>query len=1050
MKIKLYKMIKPLILAAFLCIGTGLMAQDVTIKGVVTSAEDNTAIPGANIQIKGTSTGTISNVDGIFELQANEGDVLVVSIIGFLSEEYIVSSTKTDCKISLATELIGLDEVVVIGYGTQKKSDLTGAVVSVSGEELNRKPVATVEQALQGLAAGVTVTSNSGAPGQGAKVRIRGVGTVNNTDPLYVIDGVPVGGPGSTNPSDIESISILKDAAACAIYGARGANGVVMITTKKGKKGFHLNFDSQFGVQKEWRRLDLLNSEEYSIYINEAHWNKHMVDGEVYSPPPAAADPYNQEYDTDWQEEMFQTAPIQQYNLSVSGANDFGNYMISGGYFNQQGIMLNTGYKKYYVRVNTEAKLKRFRIGQSFAFNSSDKNNEKNMVGGRSQIERMLKITPNIPVYDTAGIGGYAGPMSEHRHDAVNPVGVANMYNSNGKTNGILGNVFGEVEIIEGLKYRLSVGFDMYKSENTSFIPVNKMGNAHSVGNDKWDSTFISSNYTLIENLLTYDKIIDKHHINVIAGYTQERKTYERQSNSLSYRPLTDTNIYTLGKEYLYESGLVSYFGRLNYSYADKYLLQANIRRDGSSKFGENSRWGIFPSYSAGWVASKESFMEPVNFVSFLKLRASYGEIGNQNIDDYMYEASLGSYQAYVFNDESVVGVGPNGFENPFIQWETAKQSNIGADFGFFENRLNITAEYYNNTTEDMLIRVTMPVSNGSSNFPWQNAGSVSNKGFELMLNYRKNEGDFTYSVTGNLTTIKNEVLSLGTNDDPIYGGGSELGGSTKTSVGQPIGSFYGYRTDGIYQTQVEIDAMNADFIEDEDGNTIPNDDGEGNPILIFAPRANPGDIRFVDLDGDGELTDNDRDYIGSPIPDLTYGLHLSIEYKNFDFSMSFQGVYGNEIYRETKIWTEGMYHNFNASTAVFDRYRPNDVSVITEPEDGAPVSVDYFANTDTDMPWGITTDPNNNAKLFSDRFLEDGSYVRLKDISFGYNFPESVLKKLKLGSMRVYCTGLNVLTFTKYTGYDPEIGGNNTSRGIDNGYFPQAKAFLGGIQIAF
>lgn len=1037
MQIGLLKLMRPVLMVVLLLTSIGLMAQNITVKGTITSGEDNSVIPGVNVLIKGTTTGTVSDFNGNFELQANEGAVVVFSFIGFLTEEIAVSSQITDYSIKLTPDLVDMDEVVVIGYGTQKKSDLTGAVVSVSSEELSRKTVATIEQAMQGLTAGVTVTSNTGAPGDGAKVRIRGVGTVNNTDPLYVIDGVPTDGPGSTNPADIESISVLKDAAACAIYGARGANGVVMITTKKGKKGFHLNFDTQFGLQKEWKRMDLLDSKEYAIYINEAHYNKYLVDGRSYSPPAAAADPYNQEYNTDWQDQMFQNAPMQKYNLSVSGANDFGNYMISGGYFNQQGIMLSTGYKKYYVRANSEAKWKNFRFGESFAFNSSDRDNEKNMVGGRNQIERMLKMTSNIPVYDTAEIGGYAGPGSDHLHDAVNPVGVANMYKSNNKTKGFLGNVFAEAEIIEGLKYKISYGFDIWSGENTSFIPVNTMG-PHSVGKDEWDSTFIDSKYSLIENLLTYNKTLNSHNINVIAGYTQERRSYENQANNLTYEPGLDTTIYTPGQKKLYESGLVSYLGRLNYSYADKYLFQANIRRDGSSKFGEENRWGIFPSYSAGWVVSREAFMESVVPVSFLKIRGSYGTIGNQKIDDYMYEASLNSYQRYIQNNEMVGGVGPNGFENPYIQWETSKQTNFGGDFGFFDNRLNVTTEYYSNTTEDMLIRVTMPVSNGSTNFPWQNAGSVRNKGFELMVNYRQSEGVFKYSITGNLTTINNEVLALGKNDDPIYGGNSELGNSTKTQVGQPIGSFYGYKTNGIYKSQAEIDAMNTG------GN-----DENGEPI-IFAPNASVGDIRFVDVNGDGRLTDDDRDFIGSPIPELTYGFNFTASYKNFDLSLSFQGIVGNEIYRETKIWTEGMYSNFNASTDVFDRYRPADVTITTETPDGELVNTDYSANTGANMPWAVIKDRNNNAKLFSDRFIEDGSYLRLKDLTLGYNLPETYLSKLKLSSARIYFTGLNLLTFTQYSGFDPEIGGDNDERGIDNGYYPQAKAYLLGLQIAF
>lgn len=1026
MKIGIPKLMKPILMAMFILITMGMMAQSITITGKVTSGDDSSVIPGVNVIIKGSTVGTVTNFDGNYELKVNTGDVISFSFIGFLSEEITVSATQSNYNLSMTPDLVDMDEVVVIGYGTQKKSDLTGAVSTVSGAELNRKPVVSIEQAMQGLTAGVTVTSNSGAPGEGAKIRIRGVGTVNNTDPLYVIDGVPVGGSGSTNPADIESISVLKDAAACAIYGARGANGVVVITTKKGKKGFHLNFDSQFGLQKEWKRMDLLNSEQYSKYINEAHWNKHITDGRRYAPPSVAADPYNQEYDTDWQDEMFQLAPMQRYNLGVSGGNDWGNYNVSGGYTNQQGIMISTGYEKFYARANSEAKFGRFRIGETFAFNSSDKNNEKNMVGGRNQIERMLKMTPNIPVYDTSQVGGYAGPTGENGHDAVNPVGVANMYKNTTKTNGFLGNIYAEAEIIEGLTYKLSFGFDFYNSQNRTYVPENTMGDSHGVGTQAWDTTFKDNKYTLIENLLSYDKTIDKHHINAIAGYTQERNNYEQYQNKSTYNSKSDESTYTEGTKNTYESGLVSYLGRVNYSYADKYLFQANIRRDGSSKFGEENRWGVFPSYSAGWVISKEQFLKSQYILSFLKLRGSYGTIGNQNIGDYGYEASLGIYQRYTYNDVLVDGVGPNGFENPYLQWETSTQSNVGADIGLLDNRINITAEYYNNVTEDMLIPVTMPLSNGSSNFPYQNAGSVRNRGFELMLNYRKSEGAFNYSITGNITTIDNEVLDLGVSDDPLYGGSIEISeSSTKTVIGQSIGSFYGYVTDGIYTSADQIDP-------------------------VFAPFANVGDIRFKDLNEDGVLDQDDRDFIGSPIPKFTYGFNFSADYKNFDVSVSLQGVYGNDLLRETKYWTEGMVSNFNASTDVLDRYRPQDITITTVDANGNDVNVDYAANTNTSMPWAFTTDPNNNAKRFSDRYIEDGSYLRLKDMTIGYTLPKTVIERLKLGSARVYVSGLNLLTFTNYSGYDPEIGGDNLSRGIDNGYYPQATAYLFGIQIGF
>lgn len=1023
MKLQLTKWMRPFLLVILAMTFQGLMAQNITVNGVVTSHNDESALPGVSVLIKGTTTGTVTDLDGKYSIAVNQGDILIFSYVSYLHEEITIDGATTTLDVSLIPDMVGIDQIVVIGYGTQKKSDLTGAVTTVTNEEVNRKTVATIEQALQGVAAGVSVTSNSGSPGDGAKIRIRGYGSINGSDPLYVIDGVPSGGPGSVNPSDIESISILKDAAASAIYGSRGANGVVMITTKKGKKGFHVDFDAQYGSQNAWKTIDMLGSEAYSLYLNELNYNRGR------RTPLAARDPYNQEFDTDWHEAVFQSAPIQRYNLSVSGATERISYNVSGGYFDQEGIITETGYKKYFGRVNTEFNWKRLKVGQTFSINSSHQERET-IYGGRTTLERVLTMPPTVAIYDTAAVGGFAGTTGDHGNDAVNPLAILKLMDTHTHTTGVLGSVYADVEIVEGLRYNITAGIDNFDQQNTYYDPVYEIGDYYSSTSLGYDTTYNEARNFLIQNTLTYSVTLGLHNIEALAGYSQERgswRTYNRSKTIYS----ADSIVYGSTDPRLYEQGLASYFGRVNYSYADKYLLQFNIRRDGSSKFGPENKWGLFPSISGGWVASKEDFLESMNAISFLKIRGSYGQIGNQKIDDYKYSASLNPYQTYHLAGVDVAGTGPSGFPNPLIQWETQIQSNAAVELSMFKNKVNLTAEYYYNTTEDMLINITMPVSNGTSNFPPQNAGSVRDKGFELSLNYRDYDRTFKYSITGNFTTINNEVIDLGPTDAPITGGGSELGNTTLTAVGHSIGEFYGFITDGIYTSEDQIDP-------------------------VFAPDASVGDIRFVDLSGpagvpDGILTDDDRTFIGSSIPNFVYGLNLQAEYKGFDLSMTFQGISGNKLMRETKLWTEGMYSNFNASTDVNNRFIPEDVTITsTDAITGEDIFLDYTANTNTNLPWAIKNDPNKNAGYFSDRFIEDGSYMRLKDLTIGYNLPESFIDKIKVSKARVYVTGMNLITVTDYTGYDPEIGGNNLSRGIDNGYYPQAKTFLGGIQLSF
>jgi TonB-linked SusC/RagA family outer membrane protein len=1035
-------------------------AQTIQVSGVISSAEDGSAIPGASVYDRSNGKGVITDLDGKFSIAANVGDLLEFSFVGKIPQS-IKAGTQKSFDIKLKDDVVGMEQVVVVGYGTQKKADFSSSIAVVNSEELSEKPVATFEQALQGISSGVSVSSNRGAPGEGALIRIRGVGTVNNTQPLFVIDGVSTEGTSSVDPGDIESVQVLKDAAAAAIYGARGANGVILISTKRGKGGKpKLTFDSYYGVQTAWKQLDLLDAEEYCKLANETVFNDGGKQG-----PLVTRDPFNPPNNTDWQAEMFRPAAIQKYSVSYSGGSENSSHFISLGYFSQDGIMIGTGFQKYHLRVNNDTKLGKLKFGESLDLSYSQKLNESS-AGGRSQIEQILKMPPTVAIYDSTALGGFAGPTNNDGHDGVNPVGVVGTHIGKDNVVGIVGNIYGDFEIFKGLNFVSRVGVEYSISDYSFLLKAHKMGTTGGVGQTSLENSNRIISSLILENTLTYVKEFGNHFIKAIVGYTSEQRTNNYLMGSRVDFPNNEMTLHG-GLSQInndgqrYESSILSQLARIEYGYANKYLLTANIRRDGSSKFGPNYRWGIFPSLSGAWRVSQEEFLKAIPAISDMKLRASYGKIGNQDVGDYAYEASMSNYFRYNFNDLQVTGVGPSVIPNPDIHWETTTMTDIGLDLGLFNNKLYLTTDYYNKITSEMLVEVPIPGANGYLDaFPYQNAGSVLNRGYEFSLTYKKYEGKFNYSITGNFAYLHNEVLSIGDGGVPIISGAVETqkSGITKTDVGLPIGSFYLYRTDGLFQT--------TDAEKDSKGKWIVTNQPyielgpEGKKTKIYMQRmAQPGDIRYKDLDGDNKLTDNDREYAGSPIPKFEYGLNFSANYMGFDLYLFFQGVYGNKIYNETRVWTEGMFGVWNGSTATLDRYREKEITITRKNADNEDVSVTYPANTNTDMPRAISRDPNKNALIGSDRFLEDGSYLRLKTVTLGYSLPKSVLSKVKLSGLRIYVTAQNLLTFTKYTGYDPEIGSNpvgdsggkiNLVRGIDNGYYPQARSILTGIQIEF
>ncbi|WP_235954609.1 SusC/RagA family TonB-linked outer membrane protein [Cyclobacterium salsum] len=990
-------------------ISNTLIAQQRTVTGTVTSADTGETLPGVNILVKGSSVGTATDIDGNYSIQVPSADaVLSFSFIGFEVKEVRVGNNST-IDTALEPEMSALSEVVVVGYGTQERAKVTGAISSVSSEQIRALPVPNLASAIQGRAAGVSVT-NAGAPGTSPIVRVRGIGTVGNNDPLYVIDGVPAGGLNQINPADIESIEVLKDASAAAIYGSRAANGVVLVTTKKGAQGApKVSVDSYFGTQTAWKQLDLLNREQYLDFGSDLLLNGGEPIPQRFGDLGEFAN-----VDTDWQSEMFRSAPIQDHNVAIRGGTESVLYNVSVGYFKQEGIMRGTGFERVSFRSNTDFKINdRISIGQTLTLAYSDRDNEP-FSGGRSQIEHIVKQVPYIPVRDASRLGGFRSPDRVDGSDPENPVLNAELRTNRQQDFKILGTGYIDVDIYDGLSYKFLVGLDIGLGTQDQYTPRFDAGDFNfqpfaSIQQNR--STFVSP---LISNQLSYNKTFGDHTIDALA--VLEQQTFKQTGlQGLGQNELTNDvrvlqgvqNQTTSSNETEY--ALISYVGRINYDYAQKYLISASVRRDGGSRFGPANKWGTFPSLSLGWRISEETFMQAVPAISDLKLRASYGETGNDRIGDYVYQGTINSNFFYNFNGALQGGSAISSLANADLRWETTIMRNIGLDLGLFNDRFSLSAEWFDNTTEGMILGVPIPPSLGYDGAPVANVGNVSNKGLEFTAGYRKYSGAFQFSLDGNIGFVNNELTSLGTGNT-IFGPGFQGDQMTFTEEGEPIAYFYGWQTDGIFQ-------------EGDDTSMQSN--------------ASPGDIRFVDVNGDGTISDADRTFLGHYLPDFTYGLNASANYKNFDLNIFMQGVQGNEIFNLLRFHTEGMTRLFNAGTQVLDRWTPE--------------------MPNTDIPRAVSGDPNRNARA-SSRWIEDGSYFRIKNLSLGYTIPAGALESFSRGSIssiRVYLSSQNLLTLTDYSGYDPEIavrtGVDSTlGTGIDYGQFPAARTLMAGLQLTF
>jgi TonB-dependent starch-binding outer membrane protein SusC len=1052
-----------LLLLLLMTLGTDLHAQESPVSGRVTDPEG--PVPGVNILLKGTTRGTVTDLDGNFSISVPSDAILVFSAIGYTSQEVQVGG-RSAINVNLEQDIMALQEVVVTGYTTQNRRDITGAVSVVKPAELLATPAGNVQQQLQGRVAGV-VTSGTGVPGAGAKVRVRGFGSFGNNDPLYIIDGVPTYNVNNINPQDIESMQVLKDASAASIYGARAANGVVIITTKRGITGApRISVDSYYGVQRAPQGPDMLNPSElgqlmWESLANAGQTPSHPQYGTGAQPrlpdyilagpssgvmeghPDTNPDLYNIDFNsprhqivpfnkegTDWWKEMFRTAPIQSHQISANGGTEFSNYSIGLNYFDQDGLMPHTNYSRYTVRANTEFRVKnRIRIGENLQVSYNEfKGTNSGETGGESLVLNSVRLMPFIPVYDIKG--GWGGTAGSGAGTASNTP--AELYrNKDNRRTAIrmFGNMFGEVDILKGLTARTSFGLD-YETRYEQFYGFRTYERAENIGSNSYtERNDYNLNWTWT-NTLTYKANFGGiHDLTLLAG-TEAVKETGRGVGGRRINFYTDDPLFRVldrgspvgqnNFSYGFASTLASVFARVDYSLMDKYLINATLRRDGSSRFGSESRYGVFPAASIGWRLSGEGFMQDVPFIDELKIRAGWGQMGNQlNVDREnaysFYRSTPGnsSYDLDGTGNTVVQGFDMDRVGNPVTKWEASTTVNLGIDAVFFNSRLEMALDVYSRVTEGLLLRAQAPGTLGHATLPFVNIGDIRNRGVDLMLATRGNigGGGFRYDVALTLSHYKNEALKVGDNPNDIIPGtvlrNVEI---TRNMAGQPISSFYGFIIDGFYNTQEEVDAG-------------PDQ-----------PQKRVGSWRIRDINGDGVINSEDQTFIGNPHPDLTAGLNFTIAYKNFDFNIFFYSVLGGDLYNNTRWWTDFNSFQGNRSRRMLEQsWRPG--------ADNSNALLPILDATDTYS--------NNIANTY---LLEDGSYLRARTIQLGYNIPQNIGSRIGINNLRVYVQGQNLFTITKYSGIDPDVTtlGPETGMGIDMGWYPNPKQYLVGVSLGF
>ena len=986
--------------------------QAKTVTGTVTDVSGEPII-GANIRIKGTTTGTITDIDGNFSIEAEPQSVIEVSYIGYLTQETVINNQKS-IRFLLKEDTKTLDEVVVIGYGVQKKADLTGSVANINTEKLNTQSNANIGQALQGKIAGVDIVSQGGAPGSGTRIMVRGIGTLNNASPLYIVDGMYMNSIDHINPNDIASIDVLKDASSAAIYGSRAANGVIIVTTKEGSNTEGkpiIDLSVNLGISTASKFLDMLDAKGWAEVTTIARQA-------IGKPALDMATDLANKPDNDWQDIMFRPALMQNYNLSVKGGGKYSTYYTGLGYFNQDGIVKGTNYQRYNIQSKNDYKRGIFSAGTNLIISfSHDKPLHQELRGG--MIGTILQSVPTLEKYDDTREGGYGGTYGDvvniPHQLAIIDDNIMDRYNENVK---IFANLYAQIELFKRLKYKLNLTPDFSFERYKNYLNKYDFGLATNSITQLTERQRRRRNI-LVENLLTFDRTFGEHKISALAGYTYQDSRFrhiqaygEGLPQGLEEIDAATTNRSNEGNSW--RSVLTSILGRVFYSYQNKYLFTATIRRDGSSKFGKNNRYGYFPSFSLGWNVAEEKFMENVHWLDQLKLRGGYGVLGNQEIDNYQYSSTITTGINYPDGNGGLLqGAFPKNFANPDIKWEETAMTNVGIDFMAFNNRLSLTADYYVKNTKDILLTVPIPISSGGANDPIRNAGKIRNNGFEFNLGWMDQPNpDISYGINLIGSFNKNKVIAMGSESGSIKGGSTNQNITTsETKAGYPIGGYWLISTAGYFNSQEEVDAYA------KDGKKIQ-------------PAAEPGDIKFVDANNDGVINDDDRVFQGSPFPDFTFALNGNMRYKNFDLSIGLQGVLGNKIYNATRQTLEDVTKGSNFLASCLDYWTPE--------------------NKNASHPRLTWDDPNRNTRAESDRYLENGSYLRLRSVQLGYTFPQTWFKGA-IQHARVYINAENLFTITSYSGYSPDVNADNANyRGFDNFIYPTNRTFMLGLNVTF
>lgn len=994
------------------------VSRNIQITGQVRDNE-NSPLIGVTIVEVGTINGVTTDLNGNYELKVASNATLRYSFIGFKATTRKVSESSV-INVKLEPEVSGLDEIVVVGYGTQRKQDLTGAVAVVDMKEAQKLKSGSISEMLQGQVAGVSIQS-SGDPGSMGRINIRGIGSFSSVGPLYVVDGLIVNDVNHLNPTDIESMQVLKDASSTAIYGSRGANGVIIVTTKKGKNGApKLDITATLGAQEIAKKIKMKNTTDFLYYNELAYINAGLEwpgqpEENTYLP------------NSDFQSAIFEVGNVADLNLTYSQGSDNLSFMMGGGYFSQDGVLTGPFYKRYTYRINTEGRYGIFKIGENITLSST---NQKTTNTSTSSFTNALMMPPVLPIYDPdepSGRGGFGYGTNAYPTYTTNPVAQQASVDNRVVNSRIIGNVYLELNLFKLFTYKFNTGVDFWygRTKTINYAYTMRMGSAENKWDNVLDEVRDQRMSLIMEHTLNFNKKFGKHSIEALAGYTVEddqwhylqAEGYDQLVDGLWQIDLVGTQNNMWGSEQ--EHRLVSTLGRINYNYDDRYLVQFNIRRDGSSKFGPEKRYGVFPSGSIGWRVDQEEFFTPYrHIIDNLKIRASYGKIGDmQALGNYDYIADIdnsGPYEGFyaIFgptNSETVNnGALQSGSVNTTLGWETKTTKNLGVDFSMLKNRLYGTIELYDAISTDLLVNLPQSLATGVSS-KWTNYGSIDNRGIELSVGWRDKKGDFSYNINGNFSTVRNEVLELG--ESYREAGFNNV---NRTEKGRSVGDFYLIAFDGIFQSMDEVFE-----------NTTTLEDGS---VKIIQPSAQPGDVRYVDYNQDGQIDLDDRQWMGSPLPKFEAGLNVSAEYKGIDFTMSWTSCYGNKI--------------FNAQ-----RYSLLSFNVDNYPEDVDPWTWDN-PSTEYPRPYASSTD---NTKVQCDRFLEDGSYLRLKNLQIGYTLPKTVVSKIGVGNCRVYISGQNLLTVTKYKGYDPEIIVSDVfGQGNDYGSYPPVRSYNVGLQVSF